>query len=136
MLGFEHRVCCESRSTGKERDAESAATATSRFLHLAKSASAAQNDTGCIFEFAEGKRKYVGQSQSPPDRLKQHQRTGRLQPGIEANVTPVKGGKTARELAETKRINELGGTRDKPGSKTTNQRLSVSPRRQKKLLGE
>jgi hypothetical protein len=48
----------------------------------------------------------------------------------------VKGGKTAREVAEQKRINELGGTKNKPGSQTSNDRNPIGKKREKKIEDE
>lgn len=43
------------------------------------------------------------------------------------------GGKTAQEVAEQKRINQLGGTADKPGSQSTNQRNPIGSKHQKRI---
>ena len=89
-----------------------------------------------IYEFPDAKnpgKTYVGQSGNLPTRLETHENTGRKDPGTEATVTEVPGGKTQRELAEQKRIDDLGGTRNKPGSQTSNIRNPVSPERQKQL---
>lgn len=65
-----------------------------------------------IYEFKAGSgRIYVGQSSNIPQRMEQHLASGKL---LEADLatlrtTPVSGGKTAREIAEQMRINELGG---------------------------
>jgi RHS repeat-associated protein len=76
---------------------------------------------------------YVGQSGDLPKRLGTHEKTGRKAPGTEAQTTEVPGGKTQREMQEQRRIDQLGGTRGKPGSQTSNQRNPVSPERQKQL---
>jgi len=89
-----------------------------------------------IYEFADAANKgktYVGQSGNMPSRLQQHGRTGRLAPGSSPTTTAVGGGRTTREVAEQGRINQLGGTRNVPGSKTSNIRNPVSKQRQKKL---
>ncbi|KQP17019.1 RHS repeat-associated core domain-containing protein [Pseudorhodoferax sp. Leaf265] len=57
---------------------------------------------------AAGNTPYVGQSSNVPRRLQQHQEAGRLEPGT-AVITPVPGGKTAREISEHRRIQELTG---------------------------
>ena len=65
-----------------------------------------------IYEFtATSGKTYVGQSQNIPHRLQQHIKAGKLSPDELPNVkvTPVSGGKTAREIAEQRRIDELGG---------------------------
>jgi RHS repeat-associated protein len=89
-----------------------------------------------IYEFpdatAPGKT-YVGQSGRLPDRLGEHVASGKLEPGTEVTATEVPGGKTSREVAEQKRMDELGGKSTTPGSQTSNQRNSVSPERMKRL---
>ncbi len=75
---------------------------------------AAEAEEG-IYEFtASSGRTYVGQSANIPARIGQHLETGKL---LEADLgslrtTEVLGGKTAREIAEQLRINELGGVRN------------------------
>jgi RHS repeat-associated protein len=65
-----------------------------------------------IYEFtaASGKT-YVGQSKNIVRRIEQHLKSGKLLPKDlpSVKITPVSGGKTAREIAEQLRINELGG---------------------------
>jgi RHS repeat-associated protein len=51
---------------------------------------------------------YVGQACNCERRLSEHKRAGRYEPGT-ATVTPVEGGKTAREISEHNRIQELTG---------------------------
>jgi RHS repeat-associated protein len=65
-----------------------------------------------IYEYtAKSGKKYVGQSKNIPRRLKEHIRDGRMCPSELPNVKRknVPGGKTAREIAEQQRIDELGG---------------------------
>jgi RHS repeat-associated protein len=65
-----------------------------------------------IYEFtATSGRTYVGQSGNISRRITQHVRSGKLAAEEAGNVrrTEVLGGKTAREIAEQHRINELGG---------------------------
>jgi hypothetical protein len=76
---------------------------------------------------------YVGQSGNMPQRLSQHESSGKLAPGTEVTTQEVPGGKTSRELAEQQKINSLGGTKAQPGSRTSNVRNPVSPERLKKL---
>jgi RHS repeat-associated protein len=76
---------------------------------------------------------YVGQSGNMPQRLSQHESSGKLAPGTEVTTQEVPGGKTSRELAEQQKINSLGGTKAQPGSQTSNVRNPVSPERLKKL---
>ena len=56
--------------------------------------------------------------------------------GTDPKITEVKGGKTAREVAEQRRINQLGGTKDNPGSQASNQRNPIGKGRQKKAKNE
>ncbi len=81
-------------------------------------------------------RDYNGQSVDLPRRLGEHAKTGKRNPGDEAMTEEVLGGKTQRELAEQRLIDEQGGTREKAGSKTSNQRNPISPERMKKILEE
>jgi hypothetical protein len=92
-----------------------------------------------IYEFGDAAQKgktYVGQSGDVAGRLGQHAQSGRLADGTDVTVTPVAGGKTAREVAEQRRINELGGTARKPGSQTSNERNPIGPKRLKRIEDE
>ena len=63
-----------------------------------------------IYEFTSATgRRYVGQSGNIARRLKDHARSGKLPDGAEVLTRHVPGGKTAREIAEQRRIDELGG---------------------------
>jgi RHS repeat-associated protein len=65
-----------------------------------------------IYEFtATSEKVYVGQSGNISQRLLQHVRSGKLAASDVTSVsrTEVLGGKTAREIAEQRRINQLGG---------------------------
>ncbi len=67
-----------------------------------------------IYEFtARSGKPYVGQSGDINRRLQQHIKSGKLDPSNLDNVqrTHVPGGKTAREIAEQQRIDQLGGIR-------------------------
>ena len=81
-----------------------------------------------IYEFtaASGKT-YVGQSRNIAARIQQHINSGKLLTKDIGSIrtTEVLGGKTAREIAEQRRINELGGI-----SKLENQRNPIGPARQ------
>ncbi len=70
---------------------------------------------------------YVGQSGDIPTRIDQHVASGKLLPGDVSNVktTEVLGGKTAREVAEQRRINQLGGV-----GNLENVRNPIGPARQ------
>ncbi|MBI5544541.1 MAG: RHS repeat-associated core domain-containing protein [Deltaproteobacteria bacterium] len=73
---------------------------------------------------------YVGQSGNIPRRLKTHAKAGRLTPGTETTVG-VPGGKTAREIAEHKRIQELtGGKPAKASPSVSNKVDPIGPKRQ------
>jgi RHS repeat-associated protein len=89
-----------------------------------------------VYEFPDAKapgKTYVGQSGDMPSRLEQHTRSGKLEEGANVKTTPVAGGKTTREVAETDRIKELGGKSSVPGSQTSNQRNPVSDKRMEKI---
>ncbi|MBC8325172.1 MAG: GIY-YIG nuclease family protein [Verrucomicrobia subdivision 3 bacterium] len=66
-----------------------------------------------IYEFTgtSGK-KYVGQSGNIPKRLKQHESSGKLSPNSRVEIMELSGGKTASEIQEQLRINELGGIKN------------------------
>jgi RHS repeat-associated protein len=79
-----------------------------------------------IYEFPqESGELYVGQSSDVPGRLDTHIRTGKLDPGTTVGVQPVAGGKTAREIAEQRRINEHGGIQN-----LANKLNPIGPKRQ------
>ena len=86
-----------------------------------------------IYEFTgRTGRPYVGQSGSIEQRLQQHLNTGKLpaENVPTAKRTEVPGGKTVREVAEQRRLDQLGG----PGA-PENVRNPIGPAR-KYLLGE
>jgi RHS repeat-associated protein len=89
-----------------------------------------------IYEFPDqkaGSIPYVGQSGDLPSRLGQHEAAGRLKPGTEV-TTEVSGGKTAREVAEHKRIQELtGGQKAKNSPSVSNKRDPVGSQRRSGL---
>jgi RHS repeat-associated protein len=78
---------------------------------------------------------YVGQSGNIPERLSQHGEsgTGKFPEGTKVSTTEVTGGKTAREIAEQKRIDQLGGVKSKPGSQTSNIRNPIGSKRKDKV---
>ncbi|MEO1333707.1 MAG: RHS repeat-associated core domain-containing protein, partial [Myxococcota bacterium] len=86
-----------------------------------------------IYEFADqtaGGKRYVGQSGNMNKRLKTHERSGRLKPGSETR-TGVEGGKTAREVAEHKRIQEItGGEPARQSDAVSNKVDPIGPNRQ------
>jgi RHS repeat-associated protein len=75
-------------------------------------------------------RRYVGQSGDIPNRLNQHEASGKFPEGTKVSTTEVKGGKTAREVAEHNRVQQLGGVRSQPGSQTSNIRNPIGKNRQ------
>jgi hypothetical protein len=87
---------------------------------------------GGIYEFPDqtsGGTPYVGQSSNVPNRLNQHQDAGRLSPGTES-TTPIPGGKTAREIAEHNRIQQLtGGQKAKNSPAVSNKVDPIGPKR-------
>jgi RHS repeat-associated protein len=98
----------------KAADAAKAAKGTDRAADAGKAAGGRPGKEG-IYEF-KGKsgKDYVGQSSDIDRRLSEHARTGKL-PKESADMvtrTEVKGGKTTREVAEQKRIDEKGGIRE------------------------
>ena len=79
---------------------------------------------------AAGGTRYVGQSKSISRRLREHEGAGRLQPGTET-TTEVLGGKTAREISEHKRIQEVtGGVPASQSDKVSNKVDPIGPKRQ------
>ena len=92
-----------------------------------------------IYEFpdaAAAGKPYVGQSGNIPQRLQQHQQAGRLTEGTVPRTTEIPGGKTAREIAEHQRIQELtGGVPARHSPNVANQRDPIGPNR-RHLLGD
>jgi len=89
---------------------------------------APSNVTEGIYEFtASSGKTYVGQSGNIPGRIGQHLGSGKLLESELSTVrtTEVLGGKTAREIAEQLRINQLGGVRN-----LENIRNPIGPNRQ------
>lgn len=82
-----------------------------------------------IYEFtATSGRTYVGQSGRITERLAEHVQTGKgaADDVAQAVRTEVKGGKTAREIAEQRRIDELGGVKS---GNLENKRNPIGPAR-------
>ena len=89
-----------------------------------------------IYEFAEDGATYVGQSSNISKRLQQHVRSGRLDNVSEATTTEVLGGKTAREIAEHRRIQEItSGVPARQSASVTNNVDPIGPKR-RNLLDE
>jgi hypothetical protein len=112
--------------------ADAAADAAERKEAEGENADSADSDEG-IYEFPDAKNPgkiYVGQSKDVSERLEQWRRQGRLAPGTVPTIRPVPGGRTSREVEEQRRINELGGTRAVPDSRTSNIRNPIGPGRQ------
>lgn len=86
-----------------------------------------------IYDFhATSSKRYVGQSNDIDRRLQEHIKSGKLDSSElpNANRTDVPGGKTQREIAEQRRIDELGGIRNPDGSKNLeNNRNPIGPNR-------
>jgi len=79
---------------------------------LAAETTAARAGQG-IYEFsAASGTTYVGQSGNIATRLEQHIASGKLPPGNAVQTTEVLDGRTAREIAEQLRINQLGGVKN------------------------
>jgi len=73
----------------------------------------------------------VGQSKNIPKRLKQHIKKDKLDPNTQVKTTEVLGGKTTREIAEHKRIQEItGGLPARFSDKVSNMKDPIGPKRQ------
>jgi RHS repeat-associated protein len=86
-----------------------------------------QNVTEGIYEFhAKTSLRYVGQSKDINKRLPQHIQSGKLEESELPKVlrTEVLGGKTQREIAEQRRIEDLGGIKN-----LENKRNPIGPKR-------
>jgi uncharacterized protein RhaS with RHS repeats len=78
---------------------------------------------------AAGDKPYVGQSGNIPSRLEQHAQAGRYEPGT-ATTTEVSGGRTAREISEHQRIQEItGGKPARQSDAVSNKRDPIGPNR-------
>lgn len=87
---------------------------------------------------AAGGKPYVGQSGNIPKRLEQHERAGRYSPASgSASTTAVPGGRTAREISEHQRIQEItGGVPARQSGAVSNQVDPIGPKRRHLLPGE
>jgi hypothetical protein len=89
-----------------------------------------------VYEFPDqlnGGASYVGQTNNFPRRLSEHVTEGRHVPGTET-LTRVPGGKTAREIAEHNRIQELtGGQKAKNSALVANKRDPIGAARRSKF---
>ena len=64
------------------------------------------------------------------NRLKQHEKAGKYDPNSSVKLTKVKGGKTAREVTEHKRIQEItGGVPARFSDKVANKVDPIGPAR-------
>jgi RHS repeat-associated protein len=70
---------------------------------------------------------YVGQSGNVGDRMRQHAENGKVSENAEVHVTEVSGGRTPREIAEQRRLDQHGGAQS---GNVSNKRNPVGPRRQ------
>ena len=84
-----------------------------------------------IYEFTDTTGKiYCGQSCNISERLEQHVKSGKLDPNQSVTTTEVLGGKTAREIAEHKRIQEItGGVPARFSDKVSNKVDPIGPNR-------
>jgi hypothetical protein len=75
---------------------------------------------------------YVGQSGNIDSRVAQHVASGKVMPDEAANATrtEVLGGRTAREVAEQTRINEITSDEGARSPLVSNERNPVGPARQ------
>ncbi len=92
-----------------------AAKTTERTGDAAEAARSAEASKVGIYEVQTNSGKtYVGQSGNIPARIQDHIASGKVtsSAGASAKITPVRGGKTAREIAEQKRIDALGGVKN------------------------
>ena len=65
-----------------------------------------------------------------PKRLSQHRNSGKLADGLNVQTWEVKGGKTAREIAEHNRIQQnTGGAPARNSDKVSNMRDPIGPKR-------
>jgi RHS repeat-associated protein len=87
---------------------------------------------------AAGGKPYVGQSGNIPRRLEQHERAGRYSPAAgPATTTAVPGGRTAREISEHQRIQEItGGVPARQSGAVSNEVDPIGPKRRHLLPGE
>ncbi len=86
-----------------------------------------------IYEFTDNitGKPYVGQSGNISKRLKQHEKTGKLDPECNVCRTEVDGGKTAREIVEHRRIQKLtGGVPARRSQDVSNKVDPIGPKRQ------
>jgi RHS repeat-associated protein len=115
------------------------APAAARALRGADKAADVAKKTTCpptpkegIYQFPDRKapgQQYVGQSGNIPQRLNQHEAAGRLERGTET-TTEVLGGRTAREVAEHRGIQEItGGQKAANSPAVSNQRDPIGPDR-------
>jgi hypothetical protein len=92
-----------------------------------------------IYEFPDataGGKPYVGQSGNISQRLQQQKQAGRLTEGIVPKTTEIPGGRTAREIAEHQRIQEItDGVPARRSPAVSNQRDPIGPNR-RHLLDE
>ena len=125
-----------ARTAVKGVDAVDTATTAIQAATNADDAAGAAKKLEGIYEFSDATQQgktYVGQSHNVEKRLKKHLKSGKLVPQTTVKATPVAGGKTTREVAEQRRINQLGGTTNRPGSQTSNQRNPIGQKRRERI---
>ncbi|MGY8773177.1 RHS repeat-associated core domain-containing protein [Spongiibacter tropicus] len=110
---------------------DSLASRTYRKLFSDAPKSSGKIDVEGIYEFVDTSgKKYCGQSCNIPRRLKEHIQSGKLAPNESVITKEVLGGKTAREVAETKRLLELtGGVPVRFSDKVSNKVSPIGPNR-------
>lgn len=116
-----------------ERGADGRAVQQDSRANLQSARDANSNRTEGRYEFPDksaDKKPYVGQSCNCERRLSEHERAGRYDPGT-ATVTPVEGGRVAREIAEHRRIQEItGGVPARQSDAVSNKVDPIGPSRQ------
>jgi RHS repeat-associated protein len=116
-------------ATGLGAGVRSAAKAEQRAKNVTKGAGKNVKEGIYVFTDTAGK-KYCGPSCNIPNRLNQHVKSGKLDPNQSVTTTEVLGGKTAREIAEHKRIQEItGGVPARFSDKVSNKVYPIGPNR-------
>jgi RHS repeat-associated protein len=118
-----------SKSVGVAKNLRKSANAAEDLVVVTKGAG--KNVKEGIYEFTDtAGKKYCGQSCNIPNRLNQHIKSGKLDPNQSVTTTEVLGGKTAREIAEHKRIQEItGGVPARRSSRVSNKVDPIGPKR-------
>ena len=124
-----------ARSANKVDDVVDAARGTSNIIDAGKVKGVAKEGRYEFPDQAADGVAYVGQSGNIPKRLRDHERSGRLTRGTES-TTEVFGGKTSREVAEHKRIQEItDGVPASQSDRVSNKVDPIGPNRRHLLDG-